>query len=62
MALCDQEGSRQAAIEQAYQIYLDYIIEGADFELDETIVVHQLAQGYDYSSQRIKFKIDETLF
>jgi hypothetical protein len=45
MVLCDGNET-QRCLELAIQIYEDYIVEGADFELGDNQVVDQLRKGF----------------
>ena len=61
MVLCDQKNEdKDLIMKQAEQIFKDYIIDGAEFELQYNEVLRQLKEGY--RSGRIFFDVNETLF
>ena len=49
-------------MQQALQIFRDFILEDSEFELEDNQVIMQLRQGYDLNTERIILQVNETLF
>ena len=63
MGLCDKQNpNKDQIMQQALQIFRDFILEDSEFELEDNQVIMQLRQGYDLNTERILLQVNETLF
>jgi len=54
--------SKEELMNQAKQIYKDYILDGADFQLEQNEIVKELRAGYNSRADMIMLPVNEALF